>query len=118
MATAKRGARGRVDRGARNGNGRKELPKVPTGIGGLDLVLGGGLPAGRVTLIHGGAGSGKSMMALQSLIHGASAGKPGILVMFEERASAVRQNARSLGWNLAPLEKKNKLCLLDARLDP
>ncbi len=118
MVTAKGKARGSVAAGARKGKERKELPKVPTGIAGLDLVLGGGLPTGRVTLIHGGAGSGKSMMALQCLLHGANADKPGILVMFEERAAAVRQNARSLGWNLAPLEQKKRLCLLDARLDP
>jgi len=58
------------------------------------------------------------MLGLQSLLRGAVAGEPGILVMFEERASAVRQNALSLGWDLAPLEKKNKLYLLDARLSP
>ena len=97
---------------------RKGIRKVPTGIAGLDQVLGGGLPAGRMTLVSGGAGSGKSMMGLQCLLHGAAGGEPGILVMFEERAMAVRQNALSLGWNLAPLEKKNKLYLLDARLDP
>jgi circadian clock protein KaiC len=115
VATSKRRAQGRNAGGARE-NG-KQLPKVSTGIAGLDLVLHGGLPAGRVTLIHGGPGSGKSIMALQCLLHGAAAGKPGILVMFEERAEAVRQNAHSLGWDLAPLERTNKLCLLDARLD-
>jgi circadian clock protein KaiC len=116
VGTSKRRAQRRVAGGPQE-NG-KQLPKVPTGIAGLDAVLHGGLPAGRVTLVHGGPGSGKSIMALQCLLHGAGAGKPGILVMFEERAAAVRQNARSLGWNLAPLERKNKLCLLDARLDP
>ena len=45
-------------------------------------------------------------------------GQPGILVLFEERAAAVRQNARSLGWDLASLERKNKLILMDARLNP
>lgn len=97
---------------------RKELPKVPTGIAGLDQVLGGGLPAGRMTLLNGGAGSGKSLMGLQWLLHGAGAGEPGILVMFEERAAAVRQNAWSLGWDLASLERKGQLYLMDARLDP
>jgi circadian clock protein KaiC len=97
---------------------RKALPKVPTGIAGLDQVLGGGLPAGRMTLLSGGAGSGKSMLGLQCLLHGAGIGEPGILVMFEERAAAVRQNAWSLGWDLAPLEKKDKLYLMNARLDP
>jgi circadian clock protein KaiC len=97
---------------------RKEIQKVPTGIAGLDLVLGGGVPAGRMTLVSGGAGSGKSMIGLQCLLHGAGSGEPGILVMFEERATSVRQNAMARGWDLAPLEKKNKLCLLDARLSP
>jgi circadian clock protein KaiC len=116
VATSKRRARGRAAAGARNRG--KGLPKVPTGIAGLDLVLGGGLPAGRMTLLHGGPGSGKSMMALQCLLHGASTDKPGILVMFEERAAAVRHNAWSLGWDLAALERGKRLCLVDARLDP
>jgi circadian clock protein KaiC len=97
---------------------RKEIPKVPTGIAGLDEVLRGGLPAGRMTLLSGGAGSGKSLIGLQSLVHNAGTGEPGILVLFEERADAVRQNARSLGWDLAALERKNMLYLMDARLNP
>ncbi|TLY42991.1 MAG: circadian clock protein KaiC [Nitrospirae bacterium] len=97
---------------------RKEIPKVPTGIAGLDEVLRGGLPAGRMTLLNGGAGSGKSLMGLQCLLHGVGAGEPGILVLFEERAAAVRQNAWSLGWDLASLERNNRLYLMDARLNP
>ena len=116
MATPTRRAQSRDAAGAHQK--RKALRKVATGIAGLDKVLGGGLPAGRMTLFSGGAGSGKSIMGLQCLLQGAGAGEPGILVMFEERAAAVRQNAWSLGWDLAPLEKKNKLFLMDARLDP
>ena len=91
---------------------------MPTGIAGLDVVLGGGVPAGRVTILSGGPGSGKSTMGLQCLLRGAEAGEAGILVMFEERAATVRQDAWSRGWDLARLEKQNKLFLLDARLDP
>jgi len=116
VATSKRKAQRRDAGGPQKR--RKELPKVSSGIAGLDLVLGGGLPAGRVTLLSGGPGSGKSMIGLQCLIHGAAAGRPGVLVMFEERAAAVRQNARSRGWEMTRLEKKNKLYLMDARLDP
>jgi circadian clock protein KaiC len=116
VATPTRRAQGRDAAGAHQK--RKALRKVATGIAGLDKVLGGGLPAGRMTLLSGGAGSGKSMMGLQCLLQGAGTSEPGILVMFEERAAAVRQNAWSLGWNLAPLEKKNRLYLMDARLDP
>jgi len=73
VATAKRRAQGRDAGGPQKR--RKELPKVSTGIAGLDLVLGGGLPAGRVTLLSGGPGSGKSMIGLQCLLHGADAGQ-------------------------------------------
>jgi circadian clock protein KaiC len=97
---------------------RKEVPKIPSGIAGLDEVLNGGLPAGRMTLLSGGPGSGKSIIGLQCLLHGAVAGEPGIMVLFEERAAAVRQNAWSRGWDLASLERNNKLYLMDARLNP
>lgn len=92
------------------------MPKVPTGIAGLDEVLNGGLPAGRMTLLSGGAGSGKSLLGLRCLLHGVCG--PGILVLFEERAAAVRQNAWSLGWDLDSLERNNRLFLMDGRLNP
>jgi len=116
MATAKRRVQARDARGPQNS--KKKLPKVLTGIAGLDLVLEGGLPAGRVTLLSGGPGSGKTIMGLQCLLHGANAGQPGIMVLFEERPAAMRQNAWSWGWDLTRLENKNKLYLMDARLDP
>jgi circadian clock protein KaiC len=116
VATPTRRAQGKHAAGTHQKE--KALPRVATGIAGLDKVLGGGLPAGRVTLVSGGPGSGKSIMGLQCLLQGAGADEPGILVMFEERAAAVRQNAWSWGWDLARLEKKNKLYLMDARLDP
>ena len=61
---------------------RQDLPKVSTGIAGLDLILGGGVPAGRVTILSGGPGSGKSTIGLQCLLHGAAIGNPGILPCF------------------------------------
>jgi len=115
MASPKRGAK---TRDAGRPHKSKKLPKVSTGIAGLDLVLGGGLPTGRVTLLSGGPGSGKTIMGLQFLLRGARVDQAGILVMFEERGTAVRQNAWSRGWNLARLEEENKLYLMDARLDP
>jgi KaiC/GvpD/RAD55 family RecA-like ATPase len=49
----------------------KPAGKAPTGITGLDEATGGGLPRGCTTLAVGGAGSGKIILALQFLIHGA-----------------------------------------------
>jgi predicted ATP-dependent serine protease len=62
------------------------LPKAPTGIEGFDEITKGGLPRGQTTLIEGAAGTGKTIMALQSLAYAARFhNEPGIFVAFEER---------------------------------
>lgn len=96
----------------------KELAKATSHISGFDEILYGGLPEGRTTLIEGGPGTGKSILALEFLYRGALAGQSGIFVAFEERASAVRRNALTLGWDLEALEKAGKLSVIEARLDP
>jgi circadian clock protein KaiC len=93
------------------------LPKISSGVAGLDEILAGGFPEGRTTLISGGPGTGKTMLGLEFLYRSARAGHSGILLLFEERVEAVRRNALSLGWNLAELEAAGKLFILEARLD-
>ncbi len=97
---------------------RQPLRKVATGIDGLDEILQGGVARGRSTLVQGGAGSGKSLMGLELLYRNALKGEPGILATFEERAGSIRQNAMTLGWDLAALEQDGRFFLLEARLDP
>lgn len=89
--------------------------KAPTGIAGLDAITNGGLPQGRTTLLLGGPGSGKTIFALQFLVHGAQQGKePGIFVAFEETSRRIVANAESFGWKLAELRRR-KLFFLDAQ---
>jgi len=88
------------------------LPKAPTGIAGLDEVTGGGLPAGRPTLVCGSAGCGKTMLAIEFLVRGAAEfGDPGVFMMFEENAAELTANVRSLGFDLEKLVKENKILL-------
>ncbi len=96
----------------------RPLEKVPTRIEGVDYVLEGGLPKGRLTLLYGGPGAGKTIFGLEFLYRSALAGEPGIFVAFEERAAALRQNALTLGWDLAELEAQGRLFLLEARVNP
>lgn len=94
------------------------ITKSPTGIRGLDEMLAGGLPRARTTLLTGGPGSGKSVLALQTLVHGArELNEPGIFVAFEESAARITSNAASFGWDLDSLQRK-KLFFIDAQPSP
>jgi len=94
------------------------LPKIPTRIAGLDEILKGGIPEKRTTIISGGPGCGKSIFGIEFLYNGVRQGHPGIYVTFEERADAVRQNAKTMGWDLEAFEKQNLLFVMQANLDP
>jgi circadian clock protein KaiC len=86
------------------------FPKSPTGIKGLDEITGGGLPGGRPTLVCGSAGCGKTLMAMEFLVRGATRyDEPGVFVAFEETAEELTQNVASLGFDLGDLIAREKL---------
>lgn len=86
------------------------LPKNPTGIKGLDEITGGGLPRGRPTLVCGGAGCGKTLLAAEFLVRGATEfGEPGVLMAFEETEKELTANVASLGFDLAGLVRQKKI---------
>ena len=88
------------------------LPKCPTGIAGLDEVTGGGLPRGRPTLVYGGAGCGKTLLAVEFLVRGAMQyDEPGVLMAFEENADELAQNSHSLGFDVKTLIESQKLAV-------
>ena len=88
------------------------LPKSPTGITGLDEITGGGFPTGRPTLVCGSAGAGKTMLAVEFLVRGATEyNEPGVFMMFEENAAELAANVRSLGFDLDQLVAEKKLKL-------
>ena len=90
----------------------KELRKSRTGIYGLDEILGGGLPAGRSTLVCGGPGCGKTLLAMDFLVNGASEfGEPGIFMAFEETAEELTENVASLGFDLDALVARKLLAI-------
>ncbi|MBI5091855.1 MAG: circadian clock protein KaiC [Candidatus Hydrogenedentes bacterium] len=93
----------------RSGNG---LAKSPTGIAGLDEITNGGIPRGRPTLVCGGAGSGKTLFAIEFLVRGAvEFGEPGVFIAFEETADELAKNVRSLGFDLDKLSRQKKLAI-------
>ena len=96
-----------------------ELEKAPTGIVGLDQITGGGIPLGRVTLVAGGAGAGKTLLGMNFLVAGArDYGEPGVLVSFEESAAKVARNVRSLGFDLDEMQRDGHLVVLSFPVEP
>lgn len=108
--------------GSEEGTNQMELahhvPKMSTGIRGLDQVLHGGVPKGALTLLRGGPGTGKTMLSLEFLVRGAENGAPGIMLTFEEREADLRNYAAGLDWDLSALEKQGSLALISARIQP
>src|SRR6185295_14416870 len=94
------------------------LLKAPTGIDGLDELTGGGLPAGRPTLVCGGAGCGKTLFAMEFLVRGASEfGEPGVFVAFEEPSEDLIVNFRSLGFDLTEMAARKQIVIDSVQLD-
>jgi circadian clock protein KaiC len=88
------------------------LPKCPTGIQGLDEITGGGLPRGRPTLVCGGAGCGKTLLATEFLVRGAAQfGEAGVFMAFEETEAELKANVASLGFDLAGLVRRKKIAI-------
>lgn len=91
---------------------REKLPKSLTGIQGLDEITEGGLPKGRPTLICGSAGCGKTLLAMEFLVRGATQfNEPGVFMAFEETAKDLTQNVASLGFDLDALVADKKIVL-------
>jgi circadian clock protein KaiC len=98
---------------------RRQLPKTPTGIRGLDEVTGGGLPSGRPTLICGSAGCGKTLLGMEFLVRGATNyGEPGVFLAFEERPEELAANVRSLGFEVDELIARRLLAIDHVHLEP
>jgi len=85
------------------------LEKTLTGIEGLDDITGGGLPQGRPTLVCGAAGCGKTIFAMEFIVHGAERGEPGVFVSFEESIEDLKKNFISMNPNLNDLIDQNKI---------
>jgi circadian clock protein KaiC len=88
------------------------LQKERTGIPGFDEITGGGLPAGRPTLVCGSAGAGKTLFAMEFLVRGAMLyNEPGVFMSFEETDEELTKNVASLGFDLKQLAADKKLLL-------
>jgi len=93
-------------------NSKDALPKAPTGIQGLDEIMQGGLPRGRTSLVCGSAGCGKTLLAMEFIVRGATRyGEPGVFMAFEETGQELATNVASLGFDVPRLVAQKKILI-------
>lgn len=88
--------------------------RVPSGISGLDEMLGGGFPRDRVILVLGGPGAGKTILCTQFLVSGIKRGEAGLLVSLDESKEHLYREMSPFGWDLDRYEKEKKFAFVDA----
>jgi len=81
--------------------------RIPTGVPGLDSVLGGGLMPHALYLLKGAPGTGKTTMGLQFLVEGAKRGEKGLYLGLSETRGQLDSLAKSFGWSLEGVEIHN-----------
>ncbi len=97
---------------------RHEIAKSPTGITGPDQITEGGLPKGWPTLLCGSAGCGKTVLAMEFLVRGATQfNEPGVFMAFEETDHELIENVASMGFDLPALCAHKNLFLDYVRVE-
>lgn len=86
------------------GSKRERVERVATGVAGLDTILGGGLPKGRMYLLQGDPGTGKTTVALQFLMAGRLQGERTLYVTLGETREELEEVATSHGWSLEGID--------------
>jgi len=90
------------------------MKRIPIGIEKLDSLISGGVIKNSINLIAGGAGTGKTIFAIQSLINGIKKyNEPGIYLTFEEKKKKTYADMLTFGWDLAKYEKEDKFAYLE-----
>ena len=81
-----------------------ETEKAAFGVAGLDDITAGGLSRGRLFLLEGNPGTGKTTIATEFLLEGAQQGERTLYITLSETEDELRLGAASHGWSLDGVE--------------
>jgi len=91
----------------------RDRGRCVTGIGGLDDILGGGIPKGNLVLVAGTVGTGKTTLTLEFLVRGAERGERSIFLSMTESTAKLVQNLSSFEFFQPKLLEDGSLVLVD-----
>ena len=84
------------------------IEQVPTGVTGLDTMLGCGYPINSIILVSGGPGTGKTIKSLQYTIAAINRGESVVYVNLEEPWVNKKKYSRAFRWDCAPRAQQRK----------
>ena len=103
-------------RGTQEHKAQTTKKHILTGVPGFDELLDHGIPKGSAVLVAGGAGSGKTIFCLQTLMYHASRGEKCFYMSFEESEKRLIEHMKDFGWDPEKSIKQDKLKI--QRLSP
>lgn len=93
------------------------LERTKTGISGLDELIEGGIPKSSSVLVSGGAGSGKTIFAMQYIYNGAKLYKePGVYVTLETNVKNIVWNMQNFDWDIKKFQDQKLLSVYRLKL--
>jgi len=87
--------------------------RVSSGVSGLDGLVGGGMPAGRLYVLSGPPGSGKTTLSTQFLVQGAKQGEGGLFVSMHESRDDIIEDMSGYGFGFERAVETDRVTFVD-----
>ncbi|MBI2670837.1 AAA family ATPase [Candidatus Woesearchaeota archaeon] len=88
------------------------IERIKSGVPGLDRLLDGGIPKGKVIMVSGPSGSGKTILAAQFVNEGIKNNENCVFITLEAGKQKLIEDLQQIGIDFSQLERKNKLRII------
>ncbi|GIE89850.1 ATPase domain-containing protein [Actinoplanes regularis] len=85
--------------------------RIPSGLRGLDALMGGGIPRGDATLVLGPSGAGKTIGCLNFIAEGLTRGERCLYISFQDTANQLVEVASAFGTDFAAARDRDQLMI-------